>query len=235
MNSTEKFRILIIEDDTIIANQIKNKVEGWGMQAEIVTDFENILTEFTEFSPHLILLDIKLPYYDGYYWCNEFRRVSSVPIIFISSASENMNIIMALNMGGDDFVSKPFDLDILNVKLQALLRRTYSFSNQNEFLECRGSILNIRNQTLSFDGNDLELTKNEFKILEYLFINKDKVVSRDSLMERLWKSELFVDENTLTVNINRLRKKLSSIGLENFIITKRGQGYIINEERYVNS
>lgn len=221
-------RILIVEDDKVIAESIKKQVESWGISAMIVEDLEHVLDSFKAFKPHLVLLDIKLPFYDGYYWCNEIRKLSTVPIIFISSASDNMNIIMAMNMGGDDFIAKPFDLNVLSAKIHALLRRTYDFSLPSNLLEYQGAVLNTESQILSFNDEDISLTKNEYRILLTLLENKGKVVSREKLMERLWKSELFVDENTLTVNINRLRKKLNSYGLTDFIKTKVGQGYTIN-------
>ncbi|HBA98083.1 MAG TPA: DNA-binding response regulator, partial [Lachnospiraceae bacterium] len=162
---------------------------------------------------------------NGYYWCSEIRKISKVPVIFLSSAFDNMNIVMAMNMGADDFIAKPFDLDVLVAKVQAMLRRTYDFRGQTSLLEHNGVILNLEETTLVYNSQKIELTKNEYKILQVLMGNKGKVVSRDSLMEKLWESDSYVDENTLSVNINRLRKKLAGIGLIDFILTKKGTGY----------
>lgn len=221
------YRIMIIEDELSLADAIKRQIEGWGNEVCIVKDFQNVMKKFTEFDPHLILIDIMLPFYNGYYWCTEIRKVSSVPIIFISSASDNMNIVMAINMGGDDFIAKPFDLNVLNAKVQAILRRTYDLAGKVPILEQNGAILNLNDMTLSYEEAKLELTKNEFLILQTLMENKGKVVSRNTLMTRLWEDDCYVEENTLTVNITRLRKKLEQVGLVDFIKTKTGKGYIV--------
>lgn len=210
-----------------IANAIKVQAESWNFETHIVEDFRNVMAEFTGFQPHIVLLDISLPFFNGYHWCDEIRKISKVPIIFISSAADNMNIVMAVNMGADDFIAKPFDQSVLVAKLQALLRRTYDFSKSVPVLEHRGAFLNTGNNTLTYQNNKIDLTKNEYRILLCLMENKGKVVSREKLMERLWETDCFVDENTLTVNINRLRKKLDSYGLNHFIVTKHGVGYII--------
>lgn len=222
------FRILIVEDDNIISGKIKKHLEKWGYQVENVTDFANVLQHFNRFEPQLVLLDIGLPFYNGYYWCGEIRKLSEVPILFISSASDNMNIVMAVNMGGDDFIVKPFDLEILAVKVQAILRRTYFFQNQATVLEYRNVILNLGDMALLYEGRKLELTKNEFRIMQILFENSGNVVTRESIMKRLWDNECFVDDNTLTVNMNRLRKRLEETGLKEFILTKKGVGYQLN-------
>lgn len=222
------YKILIVEDDMIIAKAIKSHLETWGYEVEYITDFNEVMSTFVSFDPQLVLLDISLPYINGYTLCSEIRKLSKVPIIFISSASDSMNIVMAINMGGDDFIAKPFDLTILTTKVQALLRRTYDFTGQANLLEHRGAILNISDATLSYQGEKVELTKNEHKILHILLENKGKVVSRDTLMTRLWETDSFVDDNTLTVNVNRLRKKLETIGLKEFIITKKGIGYLVD-------
>lgn len=206
---------------------MKNQIEIWGHQVKCAEDFQNIITDFTSFNPQLVLLDIMLPFYNGYYWCSEIRKISKVPIIFISSTADNMNIVMAMNMGGDDFIAKPFDLSVLIAKIQAVLRRTYDFSGSAPILEHKDAILNLNDMTLMFNGSKIELTKNEFRILQMLMENKGKVVSRNSLMLRLWESDIYVEENTLSVNINRLRKKLDSIDLKEFIRTKAGSGYIV--------
>ena len=190
------YKILIIEDDLVMAGAIKKEMEAWGNDARYVEDFAKVLETFAEYGPHLVLLDITLPFYNGYHWCSEIRKISSVPVIFISSAADNMNIIMAMNMGGDDFVAKPFDLSVLTAKIQALLRRTYDL----------------------------------FRILQTLMENKGRVVSRDTLMTKLWETDNYIEENTLTVNVGRLRKKLEKAGLEGFIKTKVGGGYIIEKE-----
>lgn len=221
------YRIMIIEDEFSLADAIKRQIEGWGNEVCLVKDFQNVMQEFTGFDPHLVLIDIMLPFYNGYYWCTEIRKVSSVPVIFISSASDNMNIVMAINMGGDDFIAKPFDLNVLNAKVQAILRRTYDLAGKVPILEQNGAILNLNDMTLSYEKEKLELTKNEFLILQTLMENKGKVVSRNTLMTRLWEDDCYVEENTLTVNITRLRKKLEQAGLVDFIRTKTGKGYII--------
>ena len=220
-------KILIVEDDGIIAKAIKNHLETWGWQAQWVADFKDVLAAFVSYDPQLVLMDISLPFYNGYHWCSEIRKVSKVPIIFISSTSDNMNIVMAMNMGGDDFIIKPFDLNVLTAKVQAMLRRTYDFSGQTHLLEHNEAILNINDNTLTYRGEKIELTKNDYKILQLLMENKGMVVSRDTIMSRLWETDSFNDENTLTVNITRLRKKLEAVGLYNFITTKKGIGYMV--------
>ena len=221
------YKILIAEDDDVIAKAVEDSLRSWGYEPKTVTDFRNVLSEFTAFAPQLVLLDIALPFYNGYHWCSEIRRISSVPVIFISSTADNMNIVMAMNMGADDFIAKPFDGDLLVAKIQALLRRAYAFSESAQVLEHRGALLNTGDGTLTVGGSTLELTKNEYRILLLLMKNRGKVVSREKLMEQLWQTDDFVDENTLTVNVNRLRKKLSAAGLEGFITTRFGVGYII--------
>lgn len=221
------YKIFVVEDDEIIAGSLKRHLESWDYEVVCASDFSNVMSEFVNASPHLVLMDIKLPYYNGYYWCSEIRKVSKVPIIFLSSAADNMNIVMAVNMGGDDFIAKPFDLDVLTVKIQAMLRRSYDFVSQSTVLEHRGAMLNLTEATLIYGYEKLELTKNELRILQVLMENKEKVVSRDTLMTRLWESDSYVDENTLSVNVNRLRKKLESAGLADFIQTKKGIGYRI--------
>ncbi|MCM1545174.1 MAG: response regulator transcription factor [Ruminococcus sp.] len=221
------YRILIVEDDIGIAQAIKKQAEMWNLQAVCVQNFRNVLDEFSQLDPHLILLDITLPFYNGYHWCGEIRKVSKVPIIFISSASDNMNIIMAMNMGADDFIAKPFNQNVLMAKIQAMLRRTYDFADAVPILEHRGAMLNTGDNTLSFGDDKIPLTKNEYRILLTLMESKGKIVSRERLMERLWETDSFVDENTLTVNVSRLRKKLDDAGLSDFIITKPGAGYLV--------
>jgi DNA-binding response OmpR family regulator len=222
------YRILIVEDDFAMAQAMKKQMESWGNEAKQVEDFQNVISIFEEYQPHMVLLDIMLPFFNGYYWCSEIRKISNVPIIFISSAADNMNIIMAMNMGGDDFIAKPIDLSVMMAKIQALLRRSYDMSEVSSTLEHCGAVLNLNDASLSFQGERIELTKNEFRILQTLFENKGKVVSRDTLMTKLWQMDCYVEENTLTVNVNRLRKKLEKAGLPNFITTKVGSGYILS-------
>ena len=221
------YRLFIVEDDRGIAEAIKSQAEKWELEVRYAQNFRNILSEFSEFDPHIILLDISLPFFNGYHWCTEIRNVSKVPIIFISSASDNMNIVMAMNLGADDFIAKPFDQSVLMAKINALLRRTYDFSSSVSVFEHRNALLNTADNTLTYSGEKIPLSKNEFRILYILMSNKGKVVSREKIMEQLWETDCFVDENTLSVNINRLRKKLCSFGLEDFITTKFGVGYII--------
>ena len=221
------FKILIVEDDRGIAEGIQSLLEQWGMEARQVQDFRNITGEFETYQPHLILLDIKLPSYDGYYWCCQLRQRTAAPIIFISSAADNMNIVMAMNMGGDDFIAKPFDLNVLLAKIQAILRRTYDFAAPAPTLEHRGAVLNTADASLTYQGQRIELTKNDYRILQTLLERKGSVVSRETLMEKLWETDSFVDENTLTVNIARLRRKLEAAGLSDYITTKKGLGYLI--------
>lgn len=222
------YRIFIIEDDFSLAQAMKQQIESWGNTVKVSSDFQNVISEFEEYNPHMVLVDIMLPFFNGYYWCNEIRKQSNVPVIFISSVSDNMNVIMAMNMGGDDFIAKPIDLSVMMAKIQAVLRRSYDMSGMGSALECRGAVLNSNDASLSFQRERIELTKNEFRILQTLMENKGKVVSRDTLMVRLWQMDCYVEENTLTVNVNRLRKKLEQVGLTEFITTKVGRGYIVS-------
>lgn len=221
------YKIMIIEDDFTIAKALKNHLQSWDYDVVYLTDFKNIVEQFLQHEPHLILLDITLPYFNGFYWCSEIRKHSKVPIIFISSASDNMNIVMAINMGGDDFVAKPFDINVITAKVHALVRRTYSFQGMVNIIEHKNAILNLSDTTLTYQEQKIDLSKNEYKIMQILYENLGKVVSRDTIMTRLWESDSYIDDNTLTVNMTRLRKKLEEIGLSNFIATKKGMGYII--------
>ncbi len=221
------YRLLIIEDDKGIAEAIKEQAELWDLQTACVQNFRNVMSEFVSFEPHIVLLDIGLPFFNGYHWCSEIRKVSNVPIIFISSASDNMNMIMAMNMGADDFIAKPFDQSVLMAKLQAMLRRTYDFAPSVPILEHKGALLHTGENTLNYKNEKISLSKNEFRILHILMKNKGKVVSREKLMEALWETDSFIDENTLTVNVGRLRKRLENAGLTDFITTKFGIGYMI--------
>ena len=224
------YRILIVEDEPLIADAIAEKAAQWGMEPHIAENLRDITGEFHRFRPHLVVLDIILPFFNGYHWCNEIRKESTVPILFISSAADNMNIVMAMDMGADDFIAKPFAQNVLIAKIRALLRRTYDFAEENPILEYRNAFLNTGEHSLTYGGQTLQLTKNEYRILFCLMENKGKIVSRERLMERLWETDLFVDENTLTVNVNRLRKKLEQIGLVDFITTRFGEGYLLEEK-----
>lgn len=219
------YKIFMVEDDEIIARSIREHLQAWNYDVCCVEDFSNVVAEFVRFDPQLVLMDITLPFFNGYHWCSEIRKISKVPVIFLSSAADNMNIVMAVNMGADDFIPKPFDLEVLTLKIQAMLRRSYDFAGTGSMLEHKGAILNLNETTLTYREQKIELTKNEFRILEILMENKEKVVSRETLMTKLWESDNYVDENTLSVNVNRLRKKLEALGLEEFILTKKGIGY----------
>ena len=221
------YKLLIVEDEQGISEEIKRQAENWGLEVRCAADFRNIMAEFAEFDPQIVLMDIALPFFDGYHWCSEIKKVSKVPIIFISSASDNMNIVMAMNMGADDFIAKPFDGSVLIAKVQAMLRRTYDFGGAMPVLEHKGALLNTGDGCLTYGEEKLELTKNEYRILLCLMENKGTIVSREKLMEALWATDSFVDENTLSVNVGRLRKKLEAVGLKDFIATKFGAGYII--------
>lgn len=221
------YKIMIIEDDFTIAERVGEHLRKWGYEVACATEFKNITEQIISFDPHLVLLDVMLPSYNGFYWCNELRKISKVPVVFISSAADNMNIVMAMNMGGDDFITKPFDLNVLSAKVGALIRRTYSFQGKMNVLEHMGVILNLNDTTLTYNHQKVELTKNEYKILQLLMENVGRVVSRDDIMQFLWESDSFIDDNTLTVNLTRLRKKLATVGLENFIATKKGLGYLV--------
>lgn len=223
------FRIFLVEDDPAISGVLERQLTAWNYQVGLVQDFQDVLGDFRTFQPHLVLLDISLPYHNGYHWCEEIRKISKVPILFLSSASDNLNLIMAVNLGGDDFLAKPFDLHVLLAKVQALLRRAYDFGAPEPTLEHRGAVLDPAAATLSYEGQRLSLTKNECRILQTLLEQKGKIVGRDALMQRLWETDSYVDENALTVNVARLRRKLEGAGLEDFITTKKGMGYRIGE------
>jgi two-component system, OmpR family, response regulator protein BraR/BceR len=221
-------RILIVEDDPVISGRVKQTLEKWGYEARSVEDFSSVLSEVQAFEPHLVLLDIMLPGYNGFYWCEKIRQFSKTPIVFISSAADNMNIVMAMNMGGDDFIMKPFDINVLLAKISAILRRTYSYQGQINVIERDGVVLNLGDASVIHGGRRVELTRNEVKILQLLMENQGNIVSRDNIMERLWQSDEFIDDNTLTVNVNRLRKRLLEIGRMDFIKTKKGIGYYVD-------
>lgn len=221
------YKIFIVEDDNTISNLLQRHLEAWGYQATCATDFQHILEQFQSVSPQLVLLDLSLPFFNGYHWCQQIRKRSQVPILFLSSAADSMNIVLAINYGADDFICKPFDMNVLVAKIQAMLRRSYDLAGATEYLEHDGLILNRNSTTISYGNQSRDLTKNEYRILQVLLERKGKVVSRDTLMERLWETDSYVDENTLTVNVTRLRKKLSALGIEDYIKTKKGMGYYI--------
>ena len=221
------YRVFIVEDDRAIASAVVRQLESWGMETRCAQDFRQVTAEFSTYDPHLVLMDVRLPFFNGYHWCQEIRRVSKAPIIFISSASDSMNVVMAMNMGADDFIAKPFDLNVLMAKIQALLRRSYDFADSAPRLEHRGAALHPGEYMLRFQGQEIPLTKNEHRILLTLMACPGRVVSREKLMEALWATDSFVDENTLSVNVNRLRKKLDAAGLAGFIATQHGVGYML--------
>ena len=223
------YRLLLVEDDSVIAGEMKRHLEKWGYEVICAEDFGNVLGTFAACSPHLVLMDIGLPFYNGYYWCAQIRQISKVPIIFVSSASDNVSMVTAMQMGGDDLLPKPFDLQVLSAKVQAALRRAYDFGPAARLLSCGGAVLNLDHGTLTAAGQRVELTKNELKILQLLLEHKGQIVSREAIMEALWASDSFVDENTLSVNVGRLRKKLEAAGLCNFIRTCRGAGYLAED------
>ncbi|MEW8986768.1 MAG: response regulator transcription factor [Bacillus sp. (in: firmicutes)] len=222
------YKIMMIEDDVKIRKIVAETLKKWQYEVVEVTEFDQVMIEFEQSEPHLILLDINLPVFDGYYWCRQIRTVSKVPIIFLSSRNQNMDIIMAINMGGDDFIQKPFDLDILVAKISALIRRKYTYEEaENIHFNHRGLKLNVTNSTIEYNGQTTELSRNEFVLLQFMMRKVGKIVAREDLMQALWNEEQFIDDNTLTVNVNRMRRKITALGLEDFIITRKGMGYII--------
>lgn len=223
------YRIFLVEDDEVIAGAVARHLEGWGYTVRCAREFDHVLQEFTAFDPQLVLLDISLPFFNGYHWCQEIRRISKVPILFLTSAGDSVNTVMAMQLGGDDLLSKPFDLQVLSAKVQAMLRRAYDFGPPARLLQCGGAVLNVSDGTLTAGGQRVELTRNEFRILQMLLERKGQTVSREALMTRLWESDSFVDENTLTVNVGRLRRKLEAAGLPDLIRTRKGEGYLVEE------
>jgi len=221
------YRIFLVEDDAALASAIEKTLTDYGSEVCAVTDFRDVTAEFLACQPHLVLLDIMLPYYNGYHWCGEIRKVSTVPIVFLSSASDNMNIVTAIGLGGDDFIPKPVDPMVLHAKVQAILRRTYELAGAGAAPEFHGATLNPGDASVRYNGRHIELTKNELRILQVLLDNKGRIVSRDDLMRALWQSDMYVEENTLTVNVGRLRRKLEENGLTDVIVTKPGSGYMI--------
>lgn len=219
-------KILIIEDDEAIRNELKTFLCRYNYDALVVEKFENIIEEIKKENADLILLDINLPIFDGFYICREIRKNSNVPIIIVTSRDSDIDELMSMNLGADDFITKPYNTQILLARINSVLKRVYSKEVQ-ESMVYKDLVLNLSNGTISYKDNTLNLTKNEIKILSYLIKNKGKIISRENLMEYLWNDDFFVDDNTLSVNITRLRKKIESIGLKNPIETRRGLGYIM--------
>ena len=222
------YKILVVEDDFTIASELKTIMTSWGYEVKLTESFGDILGEFQAFEPHLVLMDIGLPFANGFVRCQKIREISKVPVIFLSSASDNINLVTAINMGADDFISKPFDINVLTAKIMAVLRRAYAFTEEkSDVIEYRGASYNASDSSITINGEKLDLTKNENRIMLALLSSKGNIVSRNTLMQQLWDDDCFIDENTLSVNMNRLRKKLEAAGLPDFIVTKKGQGYII--------
>jgi len=221
------YKVLIVEDEISLAELLAENLKKWGYAVSYITDFNDVFSQFLVSRPDLVLLDISLPFYNGYYWCDKIRKVSNVPIIFLSSHTENMDIVMAMNMGGDDYITKPFSFDVVIAKVLAMLRRTYQLKSEPQLLSAGKAVLNLNDATVNYDDKKVELSKNEFKIMQMLLENKNRLVTREQLMKRLWDSDCFIDDNTLTVNVNRLRRRLEEIGIYDLIVTKKGVGYIV--------
>ncbi|MGG0461261.1 response regulator transcription factor [Priestia aryabhattai] len=222
-------KILIVEDDSKIYELVKGKFEQWSFEVAGVEDFQKVMEVFIAENPELVILDVNLPVYDGFYWCQQIRTVSKTPIVFLSSREHPMDIVMAMNVGADDYIQKPFNLDVLVAKVQALLRRTYAYGDTiSDVIEWNGAVLDLKKGSLHYNDQEVHLTKNEFFILRLLLEERGKIVSREELMRRLWEDEKFVSDNTLSVNITRIRTKLEEIGLNDKIVTKKGQGYLVN-------
>ncbi len=221
------YQIFVVEDDPVIARQVAGYLRDWGYQVQEARDFDNIMAEFAAFQPHLVLLDLKLPKYNGFHWCREIRKVSTAPILFITSAADNFNIVSAMNMGADDLIAKPFDLHVLSAKVEALLRRAYGYGAAAQVMAYGDLIYSPADAAVQKGEERAELTRNENRILQTLLVSRGAIVSRDTLMVRLWESDSYIDENTLTVNVARLRKKLEGLGMDNMIQTKKGMGYLI--------
>ncbi|OLR65220.1 response regulator transcription factor [Peptoniphilus porci] len=221
-----KWKIFLVEDDKVIAEEIERYLKIWNYEIKRVKDFQNVFNEFKNFHPDLVLMDVTLPFFNGYHWCKVIRDNSKVPILFISAADENLNLIMAMDLGADDYLTKPFDLEVLQIKMRALLRRTYEyFETKNIYYE--DIILKCDNMIVSREDSEVELTKNEFKILEILLEKPGKIISRDEIINKIWQTDSYIDDNTLTVNIMRLRKKLEDIKIFGLIKTKKGVGYYV--------
>ena len=224
------YKILIVEDDPVIASTLARQLSRWNYEASYIQKFDRVMQEFEQVHPDLVLMDISLPFFSGYYWCAEIRKISPVPIIFLSSASDVMNQVMALSMGGDDFISKPFGMELAIAKIGAVLRRAYDLPAASSQLHAGNAVLDLQEAALVSGSEKISLSKNEFLILRILFEHKNSPVSREELIRALWNDESFIDDNTLTVNIARIRKKLEEIGLRDFIQTRKGLGYLIEEK-----
>lgn len=220
-------KIYIVEDDLAIANILSNKLQQWGYETVIAESFDDIMVEFKANKPQLVLMDVVLPYYNGFYWCQKIREISNVPLMFISSRGEDMDIVMAMQYGGDDYIVKPINIEVTRVKIQALLRRAYRFAEERDYLEFDGVLLFLTDAKIGKDGETVSLSRTELMILESLFRGNGSIVSRETIMERCWQNNDFIDDNTLAVNMTRLRKKLSEIGISNRIKTKKGRGYYL--------
>ncbi|MBO7744411.1 response regulator transcription factor [Paenibacillus sp. MWE-103] len=219
--------IFIVEDDSSILELLRERFRAWSLHASTPRDFDHIMDDFLNEKPQLVILDIQLPRFDGFHWCREIRSVSNVPILFLSSRDHPMDMVMAMNMGADDYIQKPFHLDVLLAKVQAILRRTYTYGEESaDVIEWKGALLQLNRGVIRKDGKEIELTKNEFFILATLVRAKNEIIPRQELIRRLWEDEQFVNDNTLTVNMTRLRQKLAVLGLEEAIVTKKGLGYM---------
>lgn len=227
VNEVSPLKILLIEDDQSIFELVLQRLEQWGFTVEGVNDFHTVMDDYRTYVPDLVMIDIQLPAFDGFHWCREIRAVSNVPILFLSSRDHPMDMVMAMQMGADDFVQKPFHMDVLIAKIQAILRRTYDYKEQvNSTIEWQGAIIDYDRALVSYNGMHVELTKNELFILKALLTSGGQIVSRDEMMRKLWNDDRFVNDNTLTVNVNRLRQRLEDIGLVDVIVTKKGLGYM---------
>ncbi|MFC4102659.1 response regulator transcription factor [Paenibacillus xanthanilyticus] len=221
-------KIMIVEDEPTIRDMLGETLRKWGFETVEAEQFDQVLQTFQTSNPHLVLMDINLPSFDGFYWCSQIRQLSQVPILFLSSRNTPMDMVMAMNMGGDDFIQKPFYTDVLMAKINAILRRTYTYVDpSHSFIEHDGVVLNVKDATLHCGDRKAELTKTEFILTHMLMLHKGSIVTRKKMMRALWEDEHFVDDNTLTVNMTRLRKKLAELGKESFIATRKGEGYMI--------
>ena len=226
----DPIKVYVVEDDDVILNALKKFLQNWSYEVHVADDFSSVYEKFLKVNPDLVLLDVSLPFFNGYYWCEQIRKSSNVPIIFISSADENLNKIMAMNMGADDYITKPFDLELLLAKIKAILRRTFEYSESTNNISYKDVIIDRDRMLLKFANEEISLSKNEYLILEMMFEYPEKVFRREEFMDKIWQTDEFIDDNTLTVNIMRLRKKLEDIGLENFIKTKKKVGYYIERD-----
>ncbi|NFH69972.1 response regulator transcription factor [Clostridium botulinum] len=221
------YKIMIVEDDVTIRDELKNLLNRYGYEVSIIDDFSNAVNHIVESNCDLILLDVNLPVFDGYHICREVRKNLDTPIIIVTSRDNEIDELMSMNLGADDFITKPYNTQILLARISSILKRTYKKNDSSEILKYKDLILDLSNGSVSYNNKSCELTKNELKILAYLIKNQNSIVSRDILMETLWNSDIFVDDNTLSVNVTRLRKKLDDIGIKDAIETRRGLGYIM--------